>query len=258
MQDERQVSDSANPAPDDRGRRVLGALAAWALLSALLLIWLRVGGSDVLRLELAGNATAFAAELARWQEPGESLCGIGAKAADSGPGYGTLRCQLMVDSIGLVPGYVGLLLLFSLALGRGAGVGGAVARHLLCVPAVAAGMFDIAENGMTGRALEDYLRIVLADATVRDVLNASLGKWALLALAFGLLAWLALTTARRGLALQPRWLFVAAALALVAALLFAAGVWQVAPALLAWGMRAAILSLALLAVWRWRGGPVPG
>lgn len=254
------MSDPANPAPPggDRGRRVLGALLAWALVSALLLLWLRVGGADVLRLELAGNATAFATELAHWQEPGESLCGVGAKAGDGGPGYGTLRCQLFVDSIGLVPGYVGLLLLFSLALGRGAGIGGPVARHVLCVPAVAAGMFDIAENGMTGRALEDYLRIVLADATARDVLNASLGKWALLALAFVLLAWLALATARGGLTPRPRWLFAAAALALVAALLFAAGVWQIAPALLAWGMRAAIVSLALLAVWRWRSGPVPG
>jgi hypothetical protein len=258
MQDERQVNDTGNLARDDRGRRVLGGLVVWALVSALLLLWLRVGGSDVLRLELAGNASAFEQQLGHWQESHEAPCGIGAEPQAKGPGYGTLRCQLMVDSIGLVPGYVGLLLLFSLGLGRGAAAGGPVIRHLLCLPAVAAGMFDIAENGMTGRALEDYLRIVLADATARDVLHASLTKWALLALAFALLAWLALATARRGLALQRRSLFAASALALVAALLFAAGSWQVAPTLLASGMGAAMVSLALLAVWRWRCGPVPG
>jgi hypothetical protein len=247
-----------SPPPADHGRRILAVLVAWALVSVVLLGWLRVAGSNILPMELAGNAATFESELRHWQEPGEALCGIGARDDGQGPGYGTLRCQLFFDSVGLVPGYVGLLLLFSLGLGRGAGVRNAVARHLLCAPAVAAGLFDIAENSMTGRALEDYQRIVLADATVADVTHASLVKWALLALAFALLAVLAWATARRGLAARPRWLQVASVPALAAAALCAAGVATQQPGLMAWGMRAAIIALAVLAAWRWRSGPVPG
>ncbi len=241
----------------DHGRRVLAVLLVWAVASAVLLSFLRIGGSDIVPLEVAGSAARFEAELKRWQEPGEALCGIGAHEQGTGPGYGTLRCNLFVDSVGLVPGYVGLLLLFTLALARRAGVRHAAAPHLLCAPAVAAGLFDIAENGMTGRALEDFQRVVLADATAHDVLVASLGKWGLVALAFAVLGVLAFTAARRALALQPRLLKLAALLALGAAVLTAAGTALVAPALLTWGMRAGIVALALLAAWRWRAGPPP-
>src|SRR5262249_19205576 len=146
-----------------------------------------------------------------------------------GPGFGTLRCQLFVDSVGLVPGYVGLLLLLTLALARGARVDNAVVRHLLCAPAVAAGFFDIAENGMTGRALEDWQRAVLADATTQEVLHASLGKWGLIALAFAVIGVLALIAARHAWTARPRWLQAAGALALVSALLGAAGTWAATP-----------------------------
>jgi hypothetical protein len=159
--------------------------------------------------------------------------------------------------VGYVPGYVGLFLLFSLGLGRGAGLRNPVARHVLCAPAVAGGLFDIAENGMTGRALEDFQRAVLADATVADVQLASLLKWSVLALAFAVVAWLAFATARRSIAARPRWLFVASALCLVEALLLAAGVWQRDAGLLLWGARAASLPLVVLAAWRLRFGPVP-
>lgn len=252
------MNDVADRPSPDRGRRVLAELVIWALVSFALLAWLRVAGSNIMPLELAGNASAFETELRHWQEPGEALCGVGARDDGMGPGYGTLRCHLFVDSIGFVPGYVGLLLLFSLGLSRGADMRNTAARHLICAPAVAAGLFDIAENSMTGRALEDYQRIVLADATALDVTTASLVKWALLALAFALLAWLAFATARRGLTARPRWLQAASLLALLASALFVAGILMHVPGLLAWGMDAAIVALALLAAWRWRSGPVPG
>ena len=249
--------NETNPttAPRDRGLIVLRVLVAWALLSVVLMSQLRVGGSDVVRLEIAGSAQNFETELKRWQEPGEALCGVGAKDDGRGPGFGTLRCNLFVDSVGLVPGYVGLLLLFTLTLAPRAGWRHALAPHLLCAPAVAAGLFDIAENGMTGRALEDWQRIVLADATVREVLWASLGKWALIALAFALLALLAWGAARRALATRPALLKAAALAALAAAALGAAGTWRQAPQLLSAGMLAGIGALLLLTAWRWRAGP---
>ena len=246
----------------DHGRSLLRLLLVWAIVSVALLQWLQVPhghGANILQLELARDATAFEHALAGWREDRELVCGMGAQPAATGGGFGTLRCQLFFDSIGLVPAYVGLLLFFSLALGRAAGMHGTVLRHGLCAPAVAAGLFDIAENGMTGRALEDFLLVVLADATVRDVMTASLGKWALLALAFALLAALALAAARRGRTSpggRPGWLVAAAALGGVAALLLALGTWRAEAALLGWGMRAAVLALALLSAWRWRHGPI--
>ena len=239
----------------DHGRLVLAALVVWGIVSAALLQWLNVDGSNILRLEIAPGAKAFVEELQQWQESREALCGVGASAQPGGAGYGTLRCQLFVDSIGLVPAYVGLLLFFTLGLSRGAGIANVPLRHLMCAPAVAAGLFDIAENGMTGRAVEDYVHIVLADATVLDVTHASLTKWTLLAIAFALVAALALATARRGQAAGLRWMLAGATLAFVAALLFAAGVISQAPSLFAPGMGLAIGGLALLAYWRWRGGP---
>lgn len=247
-----------DPLSSDRGRPVLALLLAWALASALLLQFLlRVNGSDIVGLELAGTAARFETRLQPWQEPAETSCGFGRKDASTGPGFGTLRCNLLVDSVGLVPGYVGLLLLFTLALARWSGVRHPATPHLACAPAVAAGLFDIAENGMTGRALEDWQRILLADATVREVLWASLGKWGLVALAFAVLAVLAWGAAARGLAPRPRELRAAALLALLGALVLAAGTWRGAPGLLRAGMGAGILALALLAAWRWRSGPPP-
>ncbi|HEV8690946.1 MAG TPA: hypothetical protein VGQ91_11665 [Ideonella sp.] len=245
------------PRPADRGRLVLAAFVAWGIVSTALLQGLNVDGSNILRLEIAPHAAAFVEELHHWQESKEAVCGIGAAASVGGPGYGTLRCQLFVDSIGLVPAYVGLLLFFTLAFSRGAGIASPLARHLMCAPAVAAGLFDIAENGMTGRAVEDYVHIVLADATVHDVTHASLTKWALLAIAFALVAGLALATARRGQTHGARWLLAGAALGFVGALLFAAGVVTQAPGLFGPGMGLAIVSLMVLAAWRWRNSATP-
>lgn len=250
-----------NPPPSsatpDRGRRILLGLLIWAAVSMALLQWLRVGNSDILALELADSAAGFERALKPWQEPSEALCGLGASIGGREAGYGTLRCQLFFDSLGLVPGYVGLLLLFTLGLSRGAGLVNPVWRHVLCAPAVAAGLFDIAENSMIGRALEDYQRIVLSDATVLDVTHASLGKWGLLALALLCLAGLAWGTARRGLAARPRWLQVAAVVALVASLTVAAGCVTLSHGAFAGGMGLAALAFALIGLWRWRSGPVP-
>src|SRR5262245_10936913 len=116
------MSAPTPPRPADHGRLVLAVLVVWGVLSAGLLQWLNVNGSNILNLELAPHARAFVEELAHWQESKEALCGFGATAANGGPGYGTLRCQLFVDSIGLVPAYVGLLLFFTLGLSRAAGL----------------------------------------------------------------------------------------------------------------------------------------
>ncbi len=247
--------DALNP---DRGRPVLALLIVWAVVSATLLNFVLKGsGGDIVSLEVAGRAAAFEKQLEHWRESREATCGVGAVWQTDGPGLGTLRCNLFVDSVGLVPGYVGLLLLFTLGLARWAGVRHPATPHLACAPAVAAGLFDIAENGMTGRALEDWQRIVLADATVREVLVASLGKWALLALAFAVLAVLAWGAATRALAPQARWLQAAALLALAGALVLGAGAWFESPKLLRNGMGPGIVALALLAAWRWRVGPPP-
>jgi hypothetical protein len=187
-----------------RQRRVLKGLLCWFVVS-LLLLGVGVAGTPshragTLSLQFAASAKDFRDVLLRdWlqaPEPQRTLpsCGIGvanlsdiAQAVAALPSFGRLRCHLFVDSVFFVPAYVGLLLFFTLAFGP------PVATHpwlrqLLCVPAVAAGLFDIAENSMTGRAIDDLLQFTLADATVADVTLASRVKWVLIGVALAVLA----------------------------------------------------------------------
>lgn len=118
--------------------------------------------------------------------------------------YEALRLNLLLDSVLLVPGYVGLLIVFTLALGPSRHH--AWLRQCLCVPAVGAGLFDLAENSMTGQALDDLIHRSLVDATVLDVTLASRLKWGLLALALLILCWRS-WGALKG---RDRWLLVGA------------------------------------------------
>lgn len=256
--------------PEHSARVLLGVLLAWTLASALLLLAPLSGrnGAGPVALELAADAGAFAKALGDdWRQAGPPDCEILAPFLASGGCLKRLRTQLMVDSVGLVPGYVGLLLYLMLALGRAARLQRGLWLHLACVPALAAGLFDIAENGMTGRAAQDLLQFVLADETVRDVRVASLVKWSCLATAFALLALLSLLAGLRDreTPVRPRWLLpLGGALAAVAAVTLALGVFGPRVALnLAFGPMA--LAYALLAAWRLRHTarlstppPVPG
>lgn len=258
------------PAQAHRLRVVLLVLAVLALSGVLLLRFAFTphAKSDIVRLELATSAAEFkTALIADWtqeafdeknpQQPREPMCGLGlphvpapAGAANSparAPDFGKLRCNLFADSVLLVPGYAGLLVYFTLSfVPLGWGV---VRRHLCCGAALAAGLFDIAENGMTARALDDLLHFVLADATVADVRHASQAKWLLIALACALLGHLLFWYgARAGDAL---WRRICAALVAAAALLLAAGAYVWRPGI-GLGMLAMIVVLALLAWRQWK------
>lgn len=53
---------------------------------------------------------------------------------------------------------------------------------------VVADLFDIAENRMTGRALDELMRASLTDATVADLTLASPLKWTMLGIALLIVA----------------------------------------------------------------------
>jgi len=116
-----------------------------------------------------------------------------------------LRWMMFIDSMVIVSAYLGLLISFMITLygflpsGRGQGAGREEAwwkvhdwtLQFACLLAVAAAVFDVAENGMTVRAAEDSLERLLADPTVADVHLATQLKWTLIAcasLALGVLA----------------------------------------------------------------------
>lgn len=115
--------------------------------------------------------------------------------------YEALRWNLLIDSVLLVPSYVGLFILFTLALS--ASPRHAWLRQFICVPAVAAGLFDLAENSMTAQALDDLIHRSLVDATVLDINLASRLKWGLIALALLMLCWRTWSA----LTGRTRWLF---------------------------------------------------
>jgi hypothetical protein len=254
-----------SPAQAHHLRVVLGVLAVLALASVLLLRFVFVphGQADIVRLELSTSAADFkAAVLADWQQeakdpdpaaaPGQvldPLCGLGlphAAGSAVAPHFGKLRCNLFVDSLGLVPGYAGLLVYFTLSFVPLAW--GTVRRHLCCGAALTAGLFDIAENGMTARALDDLIHFALADATVADVRHASQAKWLFLALACAVLGHLLFW---HGAAAGDRaWRRRAAVAVAAAAPLLVAGatVWRAGIDL---GMAAMILALAVLAWRQW-------
>jgi hypothetical protein len=248
-------------------RVVLAVLVTLALTGVLLLRFAFVphGGADILRLELGTSAAQFkSALLADWvqeafdpanpQQPHDPVCGMGldhAAAATEATGslarvphFGKLRCNLFVDSVLLVPGYAGLLVYFTLAFAPLRW--GTASRHLCCGVALAAGLFDIAENGMTARALDDLLHFVLADATVADVRHASQAKWLLIALACAVLSHLLIWYGAP--AGDRLWRRVSAGLMAAATPLLVVGVyvWRSGIDL---GMLAMIAALALL-TWR--------
>ncbi len=240
-----------------RGRWILGALLALGIGGALLLaLVLDPPGpkGDAVSLELARDEAGFASAFAEgWREEPATLCGFGARHAPNGSGFGTLRCHLFVDSLLFAPGYVGLLVYFTMVLSRIGPGRRALVVHLLCGPAVAAGLFDIAENGIAILAAEDLMVGLLADATVHDLRLASLCKWALVALSFALLAaitWRAAGTVKAaGAAAWP--LQVAAGGAALCAVVLTVGVAGARYALLAPAMLPAMVALALLAWWRY-------
>lgn len=218
--------------------------------------------TDPLPLELADSARSFRqALLADWVQQPESpglmpRCGLGVPAgADLSrperPSFGRLRCNLFFDSVLLVPAYVALLVALTLALGPPLALH-PWRRQLLCVPAVSAGLFDVAENSMTGRALDDLLLFALHDGTVADITLASRIKWLLLALALALLAWRTWVAARAD---RP-WGGIAAAVLGAAAVALAAGGAATALAPLRVGLPLLAAGIALLA-WRLLRKPPP-
>lgn len=248
--------------------RLLLALMLLAVLAELLLIvGLRPhGGANIVKLELAPSAAAFIETVQRdWTQdasaaPSEPLCGMGLPHAPHAMPHATphatphaslgkLHCNLTLDSLALVPGYVGLLLVFTLGfLRRGASLPRTLAW---CLPAIAAGAADLLENGLTLQALAAMGQANLSETLVAAVRNASRAKWLLLALALAVLGHLAWHTPAPG-ALQRR---SAAALCAAGALALPLGaLWW--PSAIGLGMAAMAVGLAVLGWRAWR--LVPG
>ena len=105
-----------------RGRRILTLLLALGI-GGLLLLGFVVDppgpeGSAV-TLTLADDESGFAAKFSEgWREDRVTVCGFGARHDPDGPGFGTLRCHLLIDSVAFVPGYAGLLVYFTMVLSR--------------------------------------------------------------------------------------------------------------------------------------------
>ena len=163
-------------------------------------------------LNRAGDAEEFEAVI--WQTA--SRLGVQAAAsAAHAPVSATvaitpLRLMMFIDSMVIVPAYLGLLLVFLVYLSRGRYVSIEESRgskwwyvsdwrlQFACGLAVAAAIFDIAENGMTVRAAEDALERLLADPTVADVHLATRLKWTFIALASAPLGLWAVAASRQG------------------------------------------------------------
>jgi hypothetical protein len=246
-----------------RQRIALVVLLVIATASTLIL-WLVLSPpgpeGNAVDLELARDQAGFMAVFNQgWRQDTNTLCGLDDNLrpdghATDGAYFGTLRCHLFADSLGLVPGYVGLLVFFTLLLARIAGVSHVLAVHALCIPAIAAGVFDIAENGMTILAAENLMDGLLVDATVMDVRLASVWKWSLAAAAFavvGLVAWRAAPQVLDA-GLPPVPLRIAAAGAGLAALVMIAGLVWGAHVLLGYGMLPGAIALLVLGGWRLR------
>lgn len=225
-----------------RQRRGLWLRLALFVVAVLLMFGVMHAPRDrllsIVPLELSQSAAAFKELVVKgWQETGA--------APDGAPSFWRLRGNLFVDSVLLVPAYVALLLFFTLGFVP-VRDGHAIRRQLIGVPAVAAGLFDIAENGMTGRALDDLIDLALVDATVADVSLAARLKWALLAVALALLAW-RVWAAREG---DKRWRSVAATLCALAALAFGYGAARSSALALDGGLVGAVLPALAALSWR--------
>ncbi|HEU4617663.1 MAG TPA: hypothetical protein VFV10_06450 [Gammaproteobacteria bacterium] len=196
---------------------VLALFVALTVLGTATLAALLPDRGAALDLQLAHTAEAFGQVIVRnWipSNEGEGPNVAGNERA-SQPSFLRLRAHLVVDSVVFVPGYIGLLVFLTLLLAEHARVENAVAVHALCFVSVAAGFFDLGENGMTMQALDDFLAVLpegstyfdvrqlaggatlLADGTVRDVFHASLVKWSLVAGSLVILSFLAAASWRR-------------------------------------------------------------
>lgn len=143
-----------------RRRRALRWILVLAAVALLAVGATQPWGVSAVPLELAPSALHFRRILLDdWA--------AGVAAADI-TGFQRLRANLLADSLLLVPAYVALLVFFTLAYGPSPQRHPAL-RQWLCVPAVVAGLFDIAENSMTGRALDELMHSSLSDATVADI-----------------------------------------------------------------------------------------
>jgi hypothetical protein len=239
-------------------RLVLVLLVLAGVAEALLAGALRPSrGADIVALELAPSAQAFMQAVQRhWTQDAsgvpagaEPACRLGLPHAAQDtprPAWGKLQCNLLVDGVALVPGYVGLLLVFTLTLAAP----GAPARRRAAwgAAALVAGLLDLAENGLMAHALDAYTHARLSDASIAVMRHASQAKWLALAAALaalGHVAWHA-PAAARGASRR------AAALAcLLGAAALPAGVWLWRPGI-AVGMAAMVLAFALFAWGQWR------
>ena len=106
------------------------------------------------------------------------------------------------------------------------------------MPAVVAGLFDIAENSMTGRALDELMRTSLTDATVADITLASQLKWTMLGIALLIVAWRCWSSVRHN---------TAALLCVLGGLAMILGAWFMLIAALHVGGACMLAGLGLLA-----------
>ncbi|MBS0448839.1 MAG: hypothetical protein JSR59_23190 [Proteobacteria bacterium] len=191
-------------------------------------------GASQASLLLTGNAARFRALLLHdWAPTGAALKDIA--------GFPMLRANLLLDSLLVVPAYCGLLVFVTLALGPAANRYPSL-RQWLCVPAVAAGLFDIAENGMTGHALDELMHARLVDESVADITLASRLKWALLAVALVVVVWRAWRW-RRGPGIRSALAPLACALAAAA---FGVAAWFSLAQAVSIGLVAALVGVGTL------------
>jgi hypothetical protein len=262
-------------------RAILFVLWGLTVAGAVLIdIWPYAAPGDhatPIAIQIAPDANRFRQAFCQdWLKQGDRSCEAGPPAQAPLSPLSTLRHHLALDAMLFVPGYVGLLCFFSVVLHgtalppeRKLSTGWLLKRLPFTVPtalqiaivlvAVAAGVYNIAEDGMTARAAEDLFSYSLANATVADIYWASTAKWLLLAASLLLLGLLSIATARvAGRQGQKSGRHIeAGVLALVASVLLAAafgGLISLSPASTAQLARAAIsltmISLALLSWWK--------
>jgi hypothetical protein len=256
----------ADTAPRGTSRTWLLALVLLAVAAELLLVlaFRPYRGSDIVKLELASSAAEFSATVQRdWTQDAastpagaEPLCGLGLphldvlQQATPRPRWGKLRCNLVADSLALVPGYVGLLVVLTLGLVPA----GALRwqRLVWTTAALLAGAADLLENGLTLWALDAWHQNMLSDALVANVRGASQAKWLLLAVALAVLGHVAWHHAAQAGKVMRK---LAAGLCVLGALALPLGAWWWRPGI-AIGMAAMVLALGMLAWRQWKLPPV--
>jgi hypothetical protein len=234
--------------------------ALWSLCAVVVLAASAIGWwwqADMVNLSEAPSAQAFGAQVHRlagltWPSDAlapDILAGLARSASD-------LRLVLVLESLLLVPASVGMAVLAIFVLDDASGPRQTWLPHLVCVAPVAAGLFNLAENAMLGRAMRDYLGATLANETVLDVVSAHQWKGHLLAVALVSLAWLSVEVARarrHHAGEVPVHVSAALCLVLAAVALYAPNAW------LRLGMPAwALLALACQVSWlhtRMRAAP---